>query len=58
LLDYALRPRKAGPGATRDEERIARLEGELYDPEGNFVDDIIDDKEAGFRVMAKPVRRQ
>ena len=58
LLDYTLRPRKAGPGATRDEERIARLEGELYDPEGNFIDDIIDDKDAGFRVKAKSGRRQ
>ena len=58
MLDYTLRPRKAGPGATRDEERIARLEGELYDPEGNFIDDIIDDKDAGFRVKAKSGRRQ
>jgi hypothetical protein len=55
-LDFVLRPRKAGPGATRDEERIARLEGELYDPDGNLIDDIIDDVGEGFRVKAKSVR--
>jgi len=48
LLDYTLRPRKAGPGASHDEERNTRLEGELYDPEGNFIDNIVDDKDAGF----------
>ena len=42
--------------ATKSALRASK--GELYNPEGNFVDDIIDDKEAGFRVMVKPVRRQ
>jgi len=58
LLDYTLRPRNDGPGATRDEERIARIKGELYYPEGNFIDDIIDDKDGGYRVNAKSGRRQ
>jgi len=53
LLDFVLRPRKAGPGATRDEERIARLEGELYDLEGGSIDDIIDDARDGFRMRSK-----
>ena len=39
LLDFVLRPRKAGAGATRDEERLAQLEEELYDPDG-FIDDV------------------
>ena len=38
--------------------KSALLEGELYDPEGNFIDDIIDDKDAGFRVKVKSGRRQ
>ena len=58
LRDFVLRPRKAGPGGTRDEERIALLEGELYDPEGNFKDDIIDDASNGFRVRPKTVGQQ
>jgi hypothetical protein len=61
LLDFVLRPRKAGPGATRDEERIARLEGELYDLDGGLLDDNIDDTLDGFRMKAKtagqPCRR-
>jgi hypothetical protein len=31
LRDFVLRPRKAGPGASDDDERVARLEGQLYD---------------------------
>jgi hypothetical protein len=58
LRDFVLRPRKAGPGGTRDEERIALLEGELYDPEGNFKDDMIDDASNGFRVRPKTVGQQ
>lgn len=53
-----LRPRKAGPGATRDEERIARLEGELYDQDGGLLDDIIDDTLDGFRMKAKTAGQQ
>ena len=58
LLDFVLRPRKAGPGATRDEERIARLEGELYDLDGGLLDDIIDDTLDGFRMKAKTAGQQ
>jgi hypothetical protein len=53
-----LRPRKAGPGATRDEERIARLEGELYDLDGGLLDDIIDDTLDGFRMKSKTAGQQ
>jgi hypothetical protein len=58
LLDFVLRPRKAGPGATRDEERIARLEGELYDLDKGLLDDIIDDALDGFRMKAKTAGQQ
>ena len=33
LRDFDLRERKAGPGATRDEERLAKLERDLYQEE-------------------------
>ena len=33
LRDFDLRTHKAGPGATRDEERLAKLERELYQEE-------------------------
>ena len=58
MLDFVLRPRKAGPGATRDEERIARPEGELYDLDGGLLDDIIDDTLDGFRMKAKTAGQQ
>ena len=57
LLDFVLRPRKARAGATRDEERLAQLEGELYDPDG-FIDDVIDDTGNGFRVKAKVAKQR
>ena len=57
MLDFVLCPRKAGAGATRDEERLARLEGELYDPDG-FIDDVIDDTGNGFRVKAKAAKQR
>ena len=49
LRDFALRQRKAGPGATRDDERLARLEGELYDDTVNI--DIVEDPNNEFHEM-------
>ena len=46
LRDFNLRPRKAGEGATRDEERLALLEGELYEEEDKI--DIVEDVDADF----------
>ena len=42
LRDFELRQHKAGPGATADEERLARLEGQLYDKSVDlpFEDDL------------------
>ncbi len=57
LLDFVFRPRKAGAGATRDEERLAQLEGELYDPDG-FIGEVIDDTGIGFRVKAKVAKQR
>ena len=41
LRDFDLRQAKAGPGATQDEERLAKLERDLYDPKADlpFDDD-------------------
>jgi hypothetical protein len=48
----------AATGSTRDEERIARLEGELYDLDGGLLDDIIDETLDGFRMKAKTEGQQ
>ena len=36
---------------------VLRVEVELYDPDGNFIDDIIDNEDACFRVKAKSEKR-
>ena len=48
----------AATGSTRDEERIAQLEGELYDLDGGLLDDIIDETLDGFRMKAKTEGQQ
>jgi len=60
LRDFDLRQKKAGPGATRDDERLALLERETYDLNVDFH--LGDDKAEGFietkeqRVLADPQR--
>jgi hypothetical protein len=52
LRNFDLRERKAGPGASRDEERLALLERELYDEDVDFS--LNDDRFHGFREEDKP----
>ncbi len=48
----------AATGSTRDEERIARLEGELYDLDVGLLEDFIDDTLDDFRYKAKTAGQQ
>ena len=51
LRDFDLRQRKAGPGSTKDEERLAMLERELYDEDVDLC--LSDDRVHGFREDSK-----
>jgi len=47
LRDFDLRQHKAGPGATADEERLAKMERQVYD---TGVETLLHDDEAdGFK---------
>jgi len=56
LRDFDLRQKKAGPGASRDEERLALLERELYEDSAEFY--LNDDRFHGFREEDKPQEQQ